>query len=281
MSSPGVNNNSVYNINNGLSLFSFDNSLFPVEESAVLSPAKESDKGDEEELKDNSPDSRIGSVSRSSISSPSSISTISPSPISSSPSPSDLRSYRSSPSSTSSSRGAGEIEEGTLTKLKSKDIRNIRFSQTSCKDATTNDIAIKTLAKFMTSPKYCQKNPIHIIEMPDGTYTSLDNRRLYATKLAIDVDRVAVSIFALVHKHDDIVESESGKNWHKALSDEFNKLLENETKGQQRLWKKTPEGILPNTWGSMVIMRMKNGFESNYDYQGTQKYGYSKIELRE
>ena len=52
-------------------------------------------------------------------------------------------------------------------------------------------------------------NPIHVVKMPDGLYTSMDNRRL------LSADFTSNKVEAVVHNYNDIFEDK--KTWGEAI----------------------------------------------------------------
>jgi len=161
-------------------------------------------------------------------------------------------------------------------KFSSSQVQKIRFSQESCSETTKTGQLVDNVALSMKNSGFKKEHAIEVVLMPDGIYTSMDNRRLVAAKQAIDIHRASLTVFVNAHKHDDAVDMLLYEIEYEA----FNKLLAKESKKSQKKWRVNPEGISKHTWGELIILRMKSGYEGNYDVTGKEKYGYNHITQR-
>ena len=106
--------------------------------------------------------------------------------------------------------------------------KEIRYSQTSVNDS---EVLIESMKKYGW-----MGDPIDIVEMPDGLYTTLDNTRVVAAR------EVGIEVQANIHGYNDIIPESS--------------IVERLT---------TPKGV-PVTWGDAVNLRIgkqKASFRNN------------------
>jgi len=106
--------------------------------------------------------------------------------------------------------------------------KEIRYSQTSVNDS---EVLIESMKKYGWIG-----DPIDIVEMPDGLYTTLDNTRVVAAR------EVGIEVQANIHGYNDIIPESS--------------IVERLT---------TPKGV-PVTWGDAVNLRIgkqKASFRNN------------------
>ena len=109
--------------------------------------------------------------------------------------------------------------------------KEIRYSQTSVNDS---EVLIERMKKYGW-----RGDPIDIVEMPDGLYTTLDNTRVVAAR------EVGIEVQANIHGYNDIIPESS--------------IVERLT---------TPKGV-PVTWGDAVNLRIgkqKASFRNNYPF---------------
>lgn len=161
-----------------------------------------------------------------------------------------------------------QIANGKLQQISQVAIEAIRFSQCSIncifKDKNGRDQPLEDLKALML--KGFDKNyALEVVEMPDGTLTSYDNRRLHLAKQILKTTP-AYTIWVKVHKHNDLAP-------------------ENTREYAQNLFKKdwghafgTGEGetqaVLPDTWGQLIAIRVAGDYNSN-SYKYTP-FGYTK-----
>lgn len=76
----------------------------------------------------------------------------------------------------------------TIEKISRKEIESLRFSQLTVDCATRNSMALEELKGNIQKYGWYADSPLHIVSMPDGKNTSLDNRRLLVLKELIQED---------------------------------------------------------------------------------------------
>jgi hypothetical protein len=88
------------------------------------------------------------------------------------------------------------------------DPKDIRYSQTTVNYQSRNGTNFSELVTSMDTVGY-NGNPIHVVKMPDGLYTSMDNRRV------LSADLTSNKVKAIVHDFKDIFKEE--KTWGEAI----------------------------------------------------------------
>ena len=88
------------------------------------------------------------------------------------------------------------------------DPRDIRYSQGTVNFQSRNETNFKVLVTNMDIFGY-RGNPINVVKMKDGLYTSMDNRRVLAAHLTLNKVKV------IVHNYDDIFKD--NKTWGQAI----------------------------------------------------------------
>lgn len=153
-------------------------------------------------------------------------------------------------------------------KFNSKEILDLFFSQDSI-DGKTGDgsMTMDELVESMSTHGWLQGTSITVIEMPDETYVSADNRRLYAAMKVAKMNpafSISVNIFA----HD----IKAPKKLLKGIEKEYVKghpLTTIEDLAALTL----PKGITPGTYGYAMVMRINtrhgNLAESHFGYKQT------------
>lgn len=149
--------------------------------------------------------------------------------------------------------------------FKAEDLAKLRFSQKTISGAFNDEKTPlfaprdqneqQTLYQIFKSDGWssAQKDKIDVVLMPDGAYTSLDNRRLAVAK-AVGKLNPQFTVHVKPHHH----------------SEEAPQSIFNRVAGYDPL-SKPPTGILQNTYGHAISARMQ---KSN-DNRAIQSYGFN------
>lgn len=95
-------------------------------------------------------------------------------------------------------------------------LEQIRFSQTNISEKKTNEIYKNMESNEWNKENGAYHDPIDIVIMPDGKYTSYDNKRLYCAK------KLGVRLRARIHYYTDYADFSrvnSKKTWQKVIEE--------------------------------------------------------------
>lgn len=147
-----------------------------------------------------------------------------------------------------------------VVEFKGEEILNLCFSQDSI-DGKTGDgtLTVEQLADNMACKGWKHGSQITVIQMPDGKLLSADNRRLFAAKKAVEVNK-QFALTANLYQHTD----RAPKNLMKGVETEFRKgrQIEKTVKIEQLA---CPALIQPETYGFAMLLRInaRNGDLAN------------------
>jgi hypothetical protein len=167
---------------------------------------------------------------------------------------------------------------------------NIRYSQRSIDDCLSDRTSLDDFGSKILSAEegWNKAHPLEIVQMPDKTYTSFDNRRLYVLKKLIVRDQgrlKELGVNAHVHQYSDIADDRTMgqiKNRIKEMQTQDTSRVE----GEVNLMMKQYPQITPNTFGYLVLYRMHglNSVERSFlEHKGCMKaddpYGFRNLPL--
>lgn len=148
------------------------------------------------------------------------------------------------------------------------EILKIRFSQDSI--ASVEDLYASILENG-----FIQNYPLDVVQMPDGLYTTLDNRRLYvAQKIVSKNDKFKIPV--IVH----LCSEKCPFSRYQPIRSNFEGLLEREKENDRNRWYIELPGIMNKTWGHAVILRMLNSWNLNDPTSILESpYGFNALPL--
>lgn len=148
-----------------------------------------------------------------------------------------------------------------------RQIEKIRFSQNSINNQTLNGERLGKLTMELRKSGWGKgKAPINIVEMPDGTFTSLDNRRLYCVRKVLEKN-AAFELPVNIYRYSDIEESES-------YSSGIARDLANAPRKADLEVLTSQQKFQVSTWGYCVYMRMR---VLSQQLPADTAYGYTEL----
>ncbi|MBA3721766.1 MAG: hypothetical protein H0W88_05135 [Parachlamydiaceae bacterium] len=157
---------------------------------------------------------------------------------------------------------------GKIVHLFGEAIAKLKYSQDSIGDATTDGMGLDKLIDNMIESGWLKGTSIKVIKFNDDLLVSLDNRRLFAAKVAFRITKLAAfSISVLVYPCE--------QQATRALYDKIERLFII-GRGREEDRENLPEGIKSGTFGHCVKMRM----HSQNGTLNSDAVGYDKITIR-
>lgn len=142
-----------------------------------------------------------------------------------------------------------------------QEVMSIRFSQMTIDSKIRGGESIQDLMTDIVSNGWREDCPIEIVEMPDGVFTSLDNRRLQALKLIGEYypdSYVKLKITVIKHRFDEIADPLK-------VGQITTRVKEMDAEESERIYKEVDEIIKKNpnltflnkkSFGYLVLIRM-------------------------
>lgn len=156
------------------------------------------------------------------------------------------------------------------------DPKTVRTSQTGVTEKTTTEIVGKMEENGYVAEgsRTAIDNAANIVQMPDGAYTSMDNKRIIAAEEA------GVPVVARKHDYDEPLTRAEGKTFQKQadfvhVPERRQELIDSgnfevKVKADGRIY------LVPNTWGAAVELRVATASEPNF----VKNKPYGSIEER-